>query len=118
MERRWYLFLLVLCLFMVSCEQDKGCPEEEPELELAPIMNLLRNGACEEWTGRSPLIGKKNYLVGWSLKENYGSVSQESEIVYEGTSSASLSSPETGITASISQKVEVSPGHTLRIRFH
>lgn len=116
MERCWSLFLLVFCLFMVSCEQDKGCPEEESEL--VPIMNLLKNGACEEWIGRNLAVGKKDYLSGWSLKEHYGSISQETKIVYEGTSSVRMSSPKTGITASISQKVKVSPGHTLRIRFH
>lgn len=118
MERCWCLFLLLFCLFMVSCEQDNGCPEEEPELELSPIMNLLKNGACEEWTGRNLMMGEKNYLSGWSLEEHYGSISQENEIVYEGVSSARMSSPKPGITASISQKVVVSPGHTIRIRFH
>ena len=81
-------------------------------------MNLLKNGACEEWTGKNLMIGEKNYLSGWSLEEHYGSISQENEIVYEGVSSARMSSPKPGITASISQKVVVSPGHTIRIRFH
>ena len=61
---------------------------------------------------------RKGYLLGWSLKNNKGSVSCERKVVYEGESSAKLSSPESGITAFISQKVGVSPGHHIRIAFH
>ena len=110
---RWSLYILVFSVLVVSCEQEYPSSIEQ---ELTPSQNLLENGNCESWG--SVLMGINNYLEGWSLREHYGSITQECNRVYEGMYAVRMSSPQAGITASISQKVKVSAGHHLRIRFH
>lgn len=96
----------------------KGIEKEECELPNpeAPtqLMNLLTNGNCEKWESSVSGI----YLDGWSMRENRKTVFAESEIVYEGAYSAKLCSPQKGITAFISQKIRVAPGHHIRLVHH
>lgn len=123
MKLHYILFLGSFILLFISCIVEKGDEvESPPQMDLdqndvpTQLMNLLENGNCEEWVGFLN-VGSSHYLSGWSLRENKGCVSKESKIVYEGEFSAKLRSPASGITAFISQKVEVSPGHRIRI-FH
>lgn len=107
------LVLWFVLLLLISCDSEK---QVHTDMELTPIMNLLDNGDCEEWG--SDFVDAENYLVGWSMREHYGSITQEADKVYEGKRAVRMSSPKPGITASISQKIGISPGHNLRIRFH
>ena len=127
MERSFLLmrFLLLLALIL-SCQSCIKNTEDDKDInsgqggnsELTQVMNLLSNGTCDKWIS-FPLGDKQGeYMSGWSLKDNHGSVFCEKEIVYEGKYAAKLSSPQSGITAFISQKVPVSPGHHIRIAFH
>ena len=122
-----YLYCLIIILLCHSCV--KGFEEDDTQKvedsiqeetgELTQLMNLLTNGNCEKWVWYPSVSSKGgDYLSGWYLKDNEGSVFCENEIVFEGEYSAKLSSPKPGITAFISQKVEVSPGHRIRIVFH
>lgn len=75
--------------------------------------NLLKNGGLEEWSSLFiPEMPK-----GWSLPSNTYA-KQNNTIFLEGRFSAKMESQEKGNTARIEQKIEVSPGHKLRIRFH
>lgn len=106
---------MIVFLLFASCVEGKDEEENESLLpeEPAQVMNLLDNGRCENWL--SDLHG--DYLSGWSLKEHNGTVFEESVLVYEGIRSAKLHSYKSGITAFISQKISVSSGHRIRIRF-
>lgn len=57
-------------------------------------------------------------MIGWSLREHYGSIIREGNRVCEGKYAVRMSSLRVGLTASISQKIRVMAGHNLRIRFH
>ena len=121
MHRYFSLLLAALVFFCFSCvneiEETDEQEEENREEELTQVMNLLENGTCEEWISFD--LGKRgDYLDGWSLKENNGTVFQESDIVYEGKYAAKLCSPATGITAFVSQPINIASGHRLRIAFH
>lgn len=110
----YFYFLLFSCILLFSsCVKGLEEDADEPLLEEEPtqLMNLLTNGSCEKWAATS-------YLSGWSMVENKESVFQEDEITYEGLYSAKLCSPQKGITAFISQKVHVAPGHRIRICHH
>lgn len=115
----FYLCVLYFCILFVSCtndlEEEKDAVPADSDIRDIPdrIMNLLENGDCEKWYN-----WESEYLSGWSLRDNHGSVQEECNIVYEGECSAKLSSPKSGITASVSQCVSVSPGHHIRIYFH
>ncbi|MBR6538896.1 MAG: hypothetical protein IKT76_03445, partial [Bacteroides sp.] len=76
----------------------------------------LDNGDCEIWNS---FVSKSegDYLSGWSLKNHSGTVYKEALNVYSGEYSAKLLSPRTGITAFISQQINVTPGHRIRIFF-
>lgn len=114
-----YSCCLLFCfwvLFGSSCVKEIGEDAEPIPDKPAQIMNLLVNGNCEKWEGR--FVGQADYLCGWSLRSHQGSVSEEHKIVYEGTASAKLCSPQKGITAFVSQKVPVTPGHRIRIAHH
>lgn len=109
------LHILIAFLFFVSCvggqdEENESLLPEEP----TQLMNLLDNGNCEKWLSDMP----EDYLSGWSLKGHKGTVFKESNLVYEGIHSAKLHSYKSGITAFISQKINVNSGHRIRIRFH
>lgn len=121
-----YLYCFIIVLLYQSCVKEIGneaqtenVNQEESE-ELTQLMNLLINGNCEKWVWfpSSNIKDGGDYLSGWYLKDNKGSVFCESDIIYEGQHSAKLSSPQSGVTAFISQKVEVPPGHRIRIVFH
>ena len=120
--------LLIVCLFLCSsCVKEIAEEAEEhrtplpsspqEEEELVPLMNLLKNGNCEDWIGM-PVFKPGNYMNYWSLKDNKGTVYQERDTVYEGKYSAKLYSHQTGITSFISQTINVNPGHHIRINFH
>lgn len=113
--RYFYLCVLYFCILLVSCanrlEEEKDVIPADSDIP-DRIMNLLENGDCEKWYN-----WENGYLSGWS-HDNHGSVQKESNIVYEGECSAKLSSPKLGITASVSQRINVSSGHRIRIYFH
>lgn len=104
--------ILLLCFLLWACDKEEPAG---PSMELTPVMNLLENGNCEEWYDAG---GGYYYLYGWSMREHYGSVTKESDNVYEGEYSVRMSSPKKGLIAKVSQKVEVVPGHDIRIRFY
>ena len=109
--------LLIVCLLFASCKEGNDSPsdlDKLEELELKPIMNLLTNGNCEEWT---TLPMGNTYLSGWSLR-NKDCIIKERDVVYEGSYAVCMLSPAKGITAALSQKVKVTSGHLLRLRFH
>lgn len=106
-----------ICVFLLlSCSTGEEYEKNDVQEEPTQVMNLLTNGNCERWTS-SMFTGNSSYLDGWSMKENHSSLFKESEVVYEGKYAAKLCTPKSGITAFISQKVSVSPGHRLRIFF-
>lgn len=74
--------------------------------------NLLTNGGLEEWNS----FWTPEMPTGWSLPSNEF-VKRNKTIVYEGTYSAKMQSLETGNTARLEQKVQVSPHDKIRIRF-
>ena len=87
-----YLYCFIVILLCYSCvktiDDDTLIEDEVPQEELGELtqlMNLLTNGNCEEWA-YFPFFSDKggDYLSGWSLKDNEGSVFCESEVVYEG----------------------------------
>lgn len=105
-----YIFLLAAC---GTEKLDSFSPDKEQE-EPPQVLNLLTNGRCEKWNSFS---GGNHYLDGWSAKDNHNFLFKESKIVYEGKYAAKLCTSQSGITAFISQKVNVSPGHRLRLFF-
>ena len=117
MKTHRLLFIFILLLF-VSCVKDieddlvDSSPTEEP----TQIMNLLDNGDCEVWNSFTSK-SDGDYLSGWSLKNHSGTVHKEVLNVYSGKYSAKLLSPRTGVTAFISQQINVTPGHRIRIFF-
>ncbi len=129
------LFLIII-FFFCSCVNQIGVEEpespeqteeseqpeqpeqtEEPKEDPVQVMNMLKNGNCEEWDSASSTGAERHYLEGWSKRENKGTVFQESNIVYEGEYSAKLSSYQKGITSFISQKVDIKSRHRLRLFF-
>jgi len=106
------LLLFVSCSNNIEDDLIDSFPKEEP----TQIMNLLDNGDCEKWNSFS-IKSDGDYLYGWSLKNHSGTVYKEASKVYKGKYSAKLLSPKTGITAFISQQINVSPGHRIRIFF-
>ncbi len=116
-----YCYLILFCCLTLVCsscvkEIEEDTDEQPPLEEPTQLMNLLTNGNCERWSGG--IFGSKDYLDGWSMRTQQECVFAEREIVYEGTASAKLCSPRTGITALISQPVSVVPGHRIRIVHH
>lgn len=105
-----YIFLLAAC----STEKLDSLSSDKEQEEPTQVLNLLMNGRCERWDSFS--VGN-HYLYGWSVKENHNTLFKESEIIYEGKYAAKLCTSQSGITAFISQKVNVSPGHRLRLFF-
>lgn len=113
-----FILFCYLTLISSSCVKEIGEDVDEQPMPEEPtqIMNLLSNGNCEKWVNL--LGGEEEYLNGWSLRTHQGSVFAEYKLVYEGTASAKLCSPRTGITAFVSQSVPVMPGHRIRIVHH
>ena len=116
--------LYVCCFLLVACSSDiDGLEEEErfPEEEIVEEIeeeldsgdNLLQNGDCESWW---TMFTPYDFLNQWFCHNNYN-VKQESKIVYEGKFSARMSAYK-GETAIVNQRIEVTPNHRLRIRFH
>ena len=95
---------ILLLAFMLSVAASAFTAEEE---------NLLANGGLEEWLWITyPLDMPK----GWVLHNN-DNVKKEHSIVCEGNYSAKMQSQEKGSTARIDQRIAVSPGQKIRIRF-
>ena len=126
-----FLFTLTILSIFIGCtteEFDELVDEESSEAHLSTNtdslatvhsrsavseQNLLTNGGLEEWSSFwTPEMPK-----GWSLPSNEY-VKQNRTIIYEGSSSAKMQSLETGNTARLEQKVQVSPHNKIRIRFH
>lgn len=73
-------------------------------------VNMLENGGLEEWNS---LIGMpKDWII-----NNLDNVKQERNIKYEGKYSVKMQSKESGSTARIDQRIAVTPGQKMRIRF-
>lgn len=112
-----FRFLLLSCfLFLNSCakELEEKTNELPSQEELTQLMNLLTNGNCEKWA-YFKMNTSADYLSGWAMKENNGTVFRESNVICEGRYSAKLCSPQKGVTAFISQTIKVAPGHRIRI---
>lgn len=117
---RCFSILFLIFILCNSCEKetvDISNEDNAEKGELTQLMNLLTNGNCEEWVFYA---GDKDgdYLDGWSMEDNRNAVHKEQIEVYEGKYSAKLCSPHTGITAFVSQRVDIASGHRLRIAFH
>lgn len=93
--------------------QQKEFPESKSILA-AEEVNLLENGGLEEWD--SELLFPYGSIKGWSCPNNT-SIKKESEIVCEGAFSAKMQSKEKGLTEYIEQRIPVTPGQKIRIRF-
>ena len=76
--------------------------------------NLLLNGGLEEWM--NPVIVQYDTPEHWSLFNNYN-VRKNDVTVSEGIYSAKMESMETGSTARVAQRIAVTPGNKIRIRF-
>ncbi len=77
-------------------------------------LNILKNGGLEEWYG--VMTYPYDVPVDWGPHNN-NNVKCEYDIVFEGDCSARLSSVKSGSTARIDQKIPVTPGGKIRIRF-
>ena len=106
-----FLFLISSCVTEIE-EENEANPSVEKR-QLKQEQNLLINGNCENWT----TINKPSLLNGWSL-HNYNYTFLEYNTVYEGKYSVKLSTQFKGKTATLSQRVEVVPGHRIRIAHH
>lgn len=73
--------------------------------------NLLENGGLEQW-----VITDYHQPEGWNKHKNLNVV-QDSIVVFEGNYSARMESQKSGSTARIDQKIPVTPGSRIRIRF-
>ena len=76
-------------------------------------VNLLENGGLEEWY---MFPSSYDNPKGWFCHNNIN-VKRERHTVIEGNYSAKMQSQEKESTARIDQRIEVSPGHKIRIRF-
>ena len=76
--------------------------------------NMLVNGGLEEWA--NDFWTPYDFIKGWFCHNNTN-VKKESDIVCEGKYSAMMQSKKTGSTARIDQRIAVSPGQKIRIRF-
>jgi hypothetical protein len=76
--------------------------------------NLLLNGGLEEWM--NSVIVQYDTPEHWSLFNNYN-VRKNDVTVSEGIYSAKMESLETGSTARVAQRIAVTPGNKIRIRF-
>ena len=76
--------------------------------------NMLLNGGLEEWM--DPLMIQYDTPEHWSQFNNYN-VRKNDVIVSEGIYSAKMESLETGSTARVAQRIAVTPGSKIRIRF-
>ena len=128
MKNVLYYALLVILSTMTSCEKEESISDEElGEAVLMPSQedinpdsrssseeqNLLKNGGLEKWGS----VMVPHWPNDWSLpSNNYAKC--DNKVVYEGRFSAKMQSQEPGETARIEQRIEVSPGQKLRIRFH
>lgn len=128
MKNILYFALLFILSTMMSCEKEGYTSNEELEEtgfmpsqeDITPDsrstsdeQNLLKNGNLEKWG--STII--PDWPDDWSLPSNdYAKC--DNKVVFEGRFSAKMQSKEKGETARLEQRIEVSPGQKLRIRFH
>lgn len=112
---------IILLFFLVFV----GCTIDEIDIDSVghtPIIidenafvdgpNLLKNGGLEVWN----LSTYYDILEEW-FAHNNGNVRRNWNIVFEGNFSAKIKSLEKGSTAIIDQRVPVTPGSRIRIRF-
>lgn len=129
--------LLLLILLLVGCSDDKYDDIIKPEFSSVDIVkdndsgesdsdytinednndnigqNLLKNGGLEIWSMMIPY----DIPSSWQCHNN-NNVQKNYTTVYEGRVSARMQSIKKGSTATVSQKVKVTPNHKIRIRFH
>lgn len=133
----YILFLVAIALY-VSCTPDDYVPPQSghtPQEEITdsiindsipiggddddtiPLVqeNLLLNGGLELWMDPQ-VVDPFDVPEHWSLHNNLN-VRKNSTIVSEGIYSAKMESLETGSTARVDQRVPVTPGSRIRIRF-
>ena len=124
------VFVLVIVLTVVACSPDDyvppetGSPSEEGgdgdfdtiviDFDTFVVRSLLLNGGLEKWV--NPTGTSYDVPENWLRHNNYN-VRKDSVVVREGCYSARMSSVETGSTARVDQRVAVTPGHRIRIRF-
>lgn len=84
------------------------------DFDTVEMKELLLNGGLEKWVDR--IIINYDIPEYWFCHNNHN-VTKENSMVWEGRYSARMSSTETGSTARIDQRVAVTPGHRIRIRF-
>lgn len=137
---RKYLSLTCLLSLLVGCSKEKFEEFVEPVPEPDPIaiinysdsednssddnnnngngesadieQNLLINGGLEEWS-----LYLYDMPNSWLCHNNYN-VKREHKIVCEGRYSAKMKSLEKGSTATVDQRVQITPNYKIRIRFH
>ena len=77
--------------------------------------NLLLNGGLEQWVDPQ-MVDPYDIPEHWFHHNNLN-VRKNNNIVFEGIYSAKMESLETGSTARVDQRVPVTPGSKIRIRF-
>ena len=133
MKRFLHIILTVAMLLPFGCTKEDDNPPEEnrivppdnpenpddpdtpedPGDDTVVLTNLLLNGGLEEWLSGTEYDMPAN----WARHSNYN-VRKDTTVVSEGSHSARMSSLETGSTARIDQRIPVTPGSRIRIRFH
>lgn len=112
------LLHLIIYLILFSCtttvieEESSYLPPKENG-DLTQEQNLLINGNCEDWNS---FISPNGALIHWFNPGNKN-IGKDNNTIYEGRYSARLSAYK-GETAILNQRVEVIPGHRLRICHH
>ena len=98
-------------------ELEEGGPNDEKGTSYVKVTtegpNLLENGGLEEW---NMFPFSLDMPTGWFC-HNDNNVKEEYRIVYEGKRSAKMAAYESGQTAIVNQRVAITTGHRLRIRF-
>lgn len=134
------LLILLLLFSLAGCNEDKYEELIKPEVPMDVVednessekdvddtidenvdendndnvgQNLLENGGLEKWL----MVTSYTIPNSWQCYNN-ANVQRNFTIVYEGRASAKMQSRKKGSTASVGQKVMVTPNHKIRIRFH
>ena len=104
--------IMAISIAKAQSVQQKDFPESKSIL-VAEEVNLLENGGLEEWLS---LTYPYDMPKGWFCHNNTN-VRKEKKIVCKGMFSAKMQSEEKGSTARIDQRIAVTPGQRIRIRF-
>lgn len=118
MKKAFFYFISLSFFVFIGCTDENNTnpagqtPNVIDENEFFDGPNLLKNGGMEEWN----LNTHYDILDEW-FAHNNGNVRRNWEKVYEGYYSAKMNSLEKGSTAIIDQRISVTPGSRIRIRF-